>query len=71
MEINGERRQAGDLGDLIWDPAEIISRLSRMSRMEPGDIIYTGTPKGPAAISRGDKLLAHIDGLWELELGVV
>ncbi len=71
MEINGERRQAGDLGDLIWDPTEIISRLSRMSRMEPGDIIYTGTPKGPAAISRGDKLLAHIDGLWELELGVV
>ena len=71
IEINGERRQEGDLDDLIWDPAEIISRLSRMSRMEPGDIIYTGTPRGPAPISPGDKLLAHIDGLWELELEVV
>ena len=71
IEINGERRQAGNLGDLIWDPAEIISRLSALSRMEPGDIIYTGTPKGPAPISRGDQILAHIDGLWELEIGVV
>lgn len=70
MEINGERRQEGDLDDLIWDPAEIISRLSKMSRMEPGDIIYTGTPRGPAPISRGDRLLAHIDGLWELEVNV-
>lgn len=71
IEVNGERRQAGDLNDLIWNPAEIISRLSTMSRIEPGDIIYTGTPKGPAPILSGDRLLAHIDGLWELEIGVV
>jgi fumarylpyruvate hydrolase len=71
MEVNGERRQQGDLDELIWDAAEIISRLSRMSRMEPGDIIYTGTPKGPAPVSRGDRLLAHIDGLWELDLTIV
>ncbi len=71
MEVNGERRQTGDLSDLIWDAAEIISRLSSLSRMEPGDIIYTGTPRGPAPVFRGDRLAGHIDGIGDLAATVI
>lgn len=71
IEVNGALRQKGDLGDLIWDPAEIIHRLSRLSRLEPGDLIYTGTPKGPAPVVRGDRLHGHIDGVGELDVTIV
>ena len=71
IEVNGERRQDGDLGELIWDPAEIVSRLSALSRMEPGDLIFTGTPKGPAPVVRGDRLRGHIDGIGDLVTTIV
>ncbi|MEX2454395.1 MAG: fumarylacetoacetate hydrolase family protein, partial [Rhodospirillaceae bacterium] len=46
IDVNGEARQRGDLSQLIWSPAEIVSRLSSYSRIEPGDIVFTGTPRG-------------------------
>ena len=71
LEVDGERRQKGDLGDLIWDMPEIIARLSALSRLEPGDLIYTGTPKGPAPVARGNNVYGHIDGVGELTITIV
>lgn len=68
IKVNGEIRQSGDIGSLIWDPAEIIARLSTFSRLEPGDIVFTGTPKGPGPVVRGDVLDGHIDGLGDLRV---
>jgi fumarylpyruvate hydrolase len=71
LDVGGERRQTGDLDDLIWDTAEIIARLSALSRLEPGDLIYTGTPKGPAPVARGDVVRGHVDGVGDLTVTIV
>ncbi len=71
LEVDGERRQKGDLGDLIWDMPEIIVRLSALSRLEPGDLIFTGTPKGPAPVTRGNNVHGHIDGVGEMTVTIV
>ena len=71
ITVNGEARQRGDISDLIWPPAEIIARLSALSRLEPGDIIFTGTPKGPAPVVRGDRLEGHIDAVGDLTVTIV
>jgi fumarylpyruvate hydrolase len=71
LDVDGERRQTGDLSDLIWDMPEIIARLSALSRLEPGDLIYTGTPKGPAPVNRGNIIHGHIDGVGDLTVTIV
>lgn len=71
LSVNGEIRQSGDIQDLIWKPAEIISRLSAFSRLEPGDIIYTGTPKGPAPVSRGDVIEGSLENIGEIKVTLV
>jgi fumarylpyruvate hydrolase len=70
IEVNGEIRQQGDLSQLIWSTAEIVSRLSRYSPVEPGDIVFTGTPKGPSPVVRGDSLTGRIDGVGTLSITV-
>lgn len=66
LTINGTARQQAPLTDLIWSVPEIIARLSRQVNVGAGDLIYTGTPEGVAAISKGDALLAEVDGLEPL-----
>ena len=66
LEINGELRQRGEIGDMVWSVAEIISELSQLFTLQAGDLIFTGTPSGVAALQRGDRFLAHVDGLPEL-----
>ena len=63
LTVNGTDRQAGDLADLIWTVDEVIAALSRLVRLEPGDLIFTGTPEGVAAVQRGDVLEATFAGL--------
>jgi fumarylpyruvate hydrolase len=70
IEVNGVVRQKGDLSQLIWSTAEIVSRLSRYSPVEPGDIVFTGTPKGPSPVVRGDDLVGRIAGIGTLSIGV-
>jgi fumarylpyruvate hydrolase len=70
LKVNGETRQAGDLSDLIWSVAESVSYLSALMALEPGDLIYSGTPEGVAAVVRGDKLVGHVDGLTDLEITI-
>ena len=71
LTINGEERQRGDLSQLVWDVAESIVQLSRLDRLEPGDVISTGTPAEPGPVQRGDKLHGHVDGIGDLYCTIV
>ena len=71
LTANGQPRQSGRLEMMIWKPAEIISQLSRLFDLQPGDLIMTGTPAGVGPVQRGDWLHARIDGLEALELRVI
>lgn len=71
LDVNGQRRQTGDLADLIWSVRETISALSRAWQLRPGDLIYTGTPAGVGAVQVGDRMHAAIDGLGELDVRVL
>ncbi|KAA5804725.1 fumarylacetoacetate hydrolase family protein [Alkalicaulis satelles] len=66
LNVNGQLRQSGDLADMIWSGPEIIAHLSRLFRLEPGDLIFTGTPAGVAAVSPGDVLEARAADLAPL-----
>lgn len=70
LEVNGERRQESDLDQLIWSVDESIAYLSRLFELQPGDLIFTGTPAGVAAVQRGDRLRGHVDGVGDLEVEV-
>ena len=63
LEVNGAARQKSTIGKLIWNVAEIIEHLSAAWELQPGDLIFTGTPEGVAAVEAGDRLEARIDGL--------
>jgi fumarylpyruvate hydrolase len=66
LTVNGRDRQAGDLADLIWSVDEVIAALSALVRLEPGDLIFTGTPEGVAAVGAGDVLEGSVAGLPSL-----
>jgi fumarylpyruvate hydrolase len=63
LTVNGAERQEGDLADMIWSIPEVIAALSTSVRLEPGDLIFTGTPEGVAAVVPGDVLEGLISGL--------
>ncbi len=63
LSVNDEPRQQGDLADLIWSVPEIIAELSTLFELAPGDLIYTGTPSGVAALKPGDRLEGGVEGI--------
>jgi fumarylpyruvate hydrolase len=71
LKVNGETRQQGDLGQMIWKVPEIISYLSGFFELAPGDVIMTGTPAGVAATRQGDRLHGHIQGIDSISCLVV
>lgn len=71
LDVNGQRRQAGDLNQMIWKVPEMISYLSGLFTLMPGDIILSGTPAGVGPVERGDRLQGHIDGVGEIDVTVV
>jgi fumarylpyruvate hydrolase len=70
LKVNGAVRQTADLSQLIWNVSETIEHLSKAWALQPGDLIYTGTPAGVAAVVRGDLMEATVDGLGTLRVGV-
>jgi len=70
LKVNGELRQRGDLADLIWNVAETIEHLSAAWTLQPGDLIYSGTPAGVNAVVRGDVMEGAIAGLGTLRVAV-
>jgi fumarylpyruvate hydrolase len=70
LDVNGERRQSGDLADMIWSVAEAVAELSRYFLLAPGDLLMTGTPAGVGPVQRGDVLRGGVEGVGELTLTV-
>jgi fumarylpyruvate hydrolase len=56
---------------MIWSVPEQIAYLSEYYTLEPGDVIFTGTPAGVGPVKPGDELLAGIDGVGELKVRIV
>ncbi|MBW9089888.1 fumarylacetoacetate hydrolase family protein [Rhizobium wenxiniae] len=71
LEVNGARKQDGNLNQMIWKLPEIIAELSKQFELAPGDIIMTGTPAGVGAIVKGDKVTCGVTGVGELSLTIV
>jgi fumarylpyruvate hydrolase len=70
LAVNGEERQRGNIGQMIWSVPEVIAQLSKQVRLEAGDLIYTGTPSGVGPVVPGDLITAHIDGLPSLTVTI-
>ena len=68
LRVNGEQRQDSDLANLIWPVPAIIAHLSTYYRLEPGDLIYTGTPDGVGPVRPGDRITGSVEGVGEIEL---
>jgi len=71
LTVNGEARQSGHIAQMIWNLAEVISHLSRAWALQPGDLVFTGTPAGVGAVVRGDVLEGSVTGLAPLRVRVV
>lgn len=69
--VNGQSRQDAVVSDMIWNVAEIIAQASRLWRLAPGDLIFTGTPEGVGPIARGDRVEGAVDGVGELSFQVL
>jgi len=71
LEVDGQLRQNSDLKHLIWSVDEVIANLSTLFTLEPGDLIFTGTPEGVGAVVAGQTLTTCIDGLAPLSVRIV
>ncbi|MBW0152818.1 MAG: fumarylacetoacetate hydrolase family protein [Phenylobacterium sp.] len=69
--VNGQSRQDAVVSDMIWNVAEIIAQASRLWRLAPGDLIFTGTPEGVGPIARGDRVQGAVDGVGALSFQVL
>lgn len=70
LQVNGVTRQNSDIGALIWNVREIIADLSRFYHLQPGDLIYTGTPEGVGAVVAGDRLTGTVEGVADVALTI-
>ena len=66
LHVNDELRQQARLGEMIHDVPHILAALSRLFELKPGDLVFTGTPAGVAALQRGDRFHAELVGVAEL-----
>ena len=71
VDVNGERRQTGDLKQMIWDVPHQIQFLSELFELKAGDLIFTGTPAGVGTLVKGDRIKGHVDGVGDLEVVVI
>ena len=70
LEVNGQTKQSSDVNKLIWNIREIIADLSLFYHLQPGDLIYTGTPEGVGAVLPGDKITGQVQDVGEIVLNV-
>jgi fumarylpyruvate hydrolase len=71
LDVNGHRRQTGDIADMIWNVSEIIAELGTYFKLQQGDVIFTGTPSGVGAVQRGDHMRGEIEGIGTLNIVVI
>lgn len=70
LEVNGQTKQSSDVNKLIWNVRELIADLSLFYHLQPGDLIYTGTPEGVGPVVAGDKITGRVEGVAEIALAV-
>jgi len=70
LRVNGEPRQSGDISELIHKVPEVIAHLSTFYHLQPGDLIYTGTPEGVGPVTPGDALAGTIAGVGTITLTI-
>jgi fumarylpyruvate hydrolase len=70
LDVNGQRRQHGDMAMMIWGVDEVLAHLSRYFALAPGDLVFTGTPAGVGRLQPGDAVRAGIDSVGELALDI-
>ncbi|NCW39129.1 MAG: FAA hydrolase family protein [Betaproteobacteria bacterium] len=70
LQVNGKDRQRSNVSKLIWNIAETIEHLSAAWELQPGDLIYSGTPEGVAAVVAGDLLVGQVAGVGELRIKI-
>jgi len=71
LEVDGQRKQASDLSQMIWSVPESIAYLSGLFELQPGDLIFTGTPEGVGAVVKGNIMKGGVDKLGEISVRVV
>jgi fumarylpyruvate hydrolase len=70
LSVNGQTKQHSDVNKLIWNIREIIADLSLFYHLQPGDLIYTGTPEGVGPVVAGDRIDGRVEGVGEIVLHV-
>jgi fumarylpyruvate hydrolase len=70
LTVNEEIKQNSNISHLIWSVAETVADLSKFFRLEPGDVIYTGTPEGVGAVQKGDTIKVGVEKLGELQVNI-
>jgi len=70
LEVNGQTKQASNVDKLIWNVRELIADLSQFYHLQPGDLIYTGTPEGVGPVLAGDRITGRVEGVAEVALSI-
>ena len=71
LSVNGTLRQRTDIADMVFSVAEILHELSKLWELRAGDLVFTGTPAGVAALARGDRFRAELEGIAALDGRIV
>lgn len=71
LDVNGQRRQSSTVGDMIFGVDDVLVHLSMLFHLRAGDVVYMGTPAGVAALQRGDRFHAVLEGVAELSGEIV
>jgi len=70
LQVNGQVKQTADLGQLIWNIPELLADLSQYYHLQPGDLIYTGTPEGVGAVQSGDVISGSVEAVGTVTLTI-
>jgi len=70
LQVNGQAKQTADLGQLIWNIPELLADLSQYYHLQPGDLIYTGTPEGVGAVQSGDVITGSVEAVGTVALTI-
>lgn len=70
LQVNGATKQSSDLAQLIWNIPELLADLSQFYHLEPGDLIFTGTPEGVGAVRPGDRITGQVERVGEIALTI-
>jgi len=70
LSVNDDLRQQGDIDELIWSVSELIADLSKYYHLQPGDLLYTGTPAGVGPVEPGDRIQGSIEKVGDIGLTI-